>query len=29
MKKNLYDIQEYTEKELFEILDLNNPTDRN
>ena len=28
MKKNLYDIQEYTEKELFEILDLNNPTDR-
>lgn len=28
MKKNLYDIQEYTEKELFEILDLNSPTDR-
>ena len=26
--KNLYDIQEYTEKELFEILDLNSPTDR-
>ena len=28
MKKNLYDIHEYTEKELFEILDLDSPTDR-
>ncbi len=27
-KKDLYDIKQYTESELYEILDLTNPTDR-
>lgn len=27
-KKDLYDIKQYTEKELYEILDLTNPSDR-
>ena len=27
-KTNLYNIHEYSDEELFEILDLNNPSDR-
>ena len=27
-KEQLYNIEEYTEEELYDILDLNNPTDR-
>ena len=28
MSKDLYKIKDYTDEELYEILDLNNPTDR-
>ena len=28
MDDNLYDIHQYTETQLYEILDINNPTDR-
>lgn len=28
MDNNLYDIHQYSEKQLYEILDINNPTDR-
>ena len=27
-KEQLYNIEEYTEEELYDILDVNNPTDR-
>ena len=27
-KKDIYDVNSYTDKELFEILDLTSPTDR-
>lgn len=28
MKNDMYDVNEYTEKELYDILDMNSPTDR-
>ena len=28
MKNDIYDVNEYTEKELYDILDMNSPTDR-
>ena len=27
-RENIYDIETYTDSELLDILDLNNPTDR-
>ena len=27
-ESEIYNIEKYTERELFEILDINNPTDR-